>query len=103
MDQLKVERDIYENFRGNILFDSIKEILKELLGKKEIYLYGYNRRFSKVLFWLKDVSPMFEKAMKIFIGMENSDILKYIYSDYKEFKEIKSGDEDLGSFIELIR
>ncbi|MBI6874795.1 DUF4132 domain-containing protein [Clostridium aciditolerans] len=106
MDQLNIERDIYENFieylKGNISFDNISETLQGLLGKKEAYLYGFKRNFIKVMFWLKDVSTMFEKAMKIFITIGNPDILKYIYYGYREFKGIKNGDEDLNSFIELL-
>ncbi|GCD10041.1 DUF4132 domain-containing protein [Clostridium tagluense] len=106
MDELSVKRDICENFieylRGNTSLDNISKNLQGLLGKKEIYLYNNNRNFCKVMFWLKDMSPMFEKAMKIFIAIGNSDILIYIYDDYKKFKGLKIGDEDLNSFIELM-
>ncbi|WML33318.1 DUF4132 domain-containing protein [Clostridium sp. OS1-26] len=104
MDKVNIEIDIYENFieylRGNISFDNISKALQGLLGKKDMYIYNSN--FCKVLFWLKDVSPMFEKAMKIFITIGNPDILRHIYDDYKKFKGMKIGDEDLNSFIELL-
>ncbi|WP_051541979.1 HEAT repeat domain-containing protein [Clostridium lundense] len=104
MDQLNIEKDVYENFieylRDNISFDNISESLKGLLGKKDIYLY--NCMLDEVLFWLKDVSPMFERAMKIFIAIGNCKILNHIYHGYKKFKGISNKDEDLSSFIELL-
>lgn len=104
MDKVNIEIDIYENFieylRGNISFDNINKTLQGLLGKRDMYIYNSN--FCKVLFWLKDVSPMFEKAMKIFITIGNPDILRHIYDAYKKFRGMKIGDEDLNSFIELL-
>ena len=98
MERLNVEKTIYEKFvqylRGETSFENIKEILSGLFGKKEFYIYGND--YSNVLFWLKDKSPMFEKAMKVFITIGNPDILRQIYNEYSK------GKNTLESFIELL-
>lgn len=98
MGKLNVEKSIYERFiqylRGESSFEDIKEVLSGLFGKKEFYIYGND--YSNVLFWLKDKSPIFEKAMKVFITIGNSDILRQIYNEYSK------GKKTLEYFIELL-
>ncbi|EKQ56080.1 MULTISPECIES: DUF4132 domain-containing protein [unclassified Clostridium] len=104
MDKNNIERDIYEDFiqylGGNISFSDIEKSLEGLFGKRDMHLYSYN--FSKILFWLKDQSPMFERAMDIFIAIGNPDILRHMYDDYLKYKGKKVPDDDLNSYIQLL-
>ncbi|MBV7273890.1 DUF4132 domain-containing protein [Clostridiaceae bacterium UIB06] len=104
MDKNNIERNVYENFlqylEGDILFSDIDKSLEGLFGKRDIYLYSFN--CSKILFWLKDVSPIFSRAMDIFIAIGNPAILRHIYNDYLKYKGKKISEDDLNSYIEFL-
>lgn len=104
MDKNHIERDIYEDFiqylEGNISFSDMEKPLEGLFGKRDMYLYYFN--FSKIIFWLKDQSPMFERAMDIFITIGNPEILRHMYDDYLKYKGKKTAEDDLKSYIQLL-
>ncbi|MBZ9634549.1 DUF4132 domain-containing protein [Clostridium sp. FP1] len=99
MDNLHIEKNVYEKFihylRGECDFESVKDILEGLLGKTEPYIYYHD--YAEILFWLKDASPMFERAIKTFIAIGNSDILEKIHDKFKEKDK-----SNLASFIEFL-
>ncbi len=99
MDNLHIEKSVYEKFiyylRGECDFESVKDTLEGLLGKKEPYIYYHD--YAEILFWLKDASPMFERAIKVFIAIGNSDILGKIHDKFKEKDK-----NNLASFIEFL-
>ncbi len=104
MDKADIGRNVYEDFiqylEDNISFKDIDKTLKGLFGRRDMYLSNFN--FSKIIFWLKDISPMFIRAMKVFITIGSPDILRNMYGDYNKFKGMKIGDNDLNSYIELL-
>jgi hypothetical protein len=104
MDNYNIGRDIYNDFieylEGNISFDTIEKALGSLFGKKDRYLY--HLEFSKVLFWLKNVSPMFVRAVKLLSTIGSPAILSNIYNEFNEFKGMEKRKDDLNSYIELL-
>ncbi|MCB2313379.1 DUF4132 domain-containing protein [Clostridium tagluense] len=100
MDNLHIEKSVYEKFiyylRGEYDFESVKDILEGLLGKTEPYIYYHD--YAEILFWLKDASPMFERGMKTFIAIGNSDILGKIHDNFKGKDK-----NNLASFIEFLK
>lgn len=101
MNKVNVEESTYASFikylKGELPFESIENSLEGLLGNKEYYIS--NNRFERVLFWLKNVSSIFEKTMKLLIKIGNSNILIKLFNEYKEaYKE-----KELESFIDLLK
>ncbi|MDS0527665.1 DUF4132 domain-containing protein [Clostridium sp. SHJSY1] len=104
MNKYDIGRDVYEDFiqylEGNASFSDIDKSLEGLFRKIKIYETSFN--FSKILFWLEGESPMFSRAMDIFITIGNSDILRSIYNDYLKYNGRNLSDDDLNSYIKLL-
>jgi hypothetical protein len=104
MDNYNISSDIYNGFseyiEGNIAFENVEKALSTLFGKNDRYLY--HLEFCKVLFWLKNVSPMFVRAVKLISTIGNPAILRNVYDEFNEFKAMEKWEDDLSSYIELL-
>lgn len=88
---------LIDYLNGQISYESIKDYASNIIGKQNVN--NYYSHYNDVLFWLKGMSEVFERGIKLFIAMGNADILDSLCSSY-----IEKGDKyNLDTYIEFLK